>query len=106
MATRMFLCLLFIAFTNSTSRFDLILDNVGGDTERWALNLLKPWCGAKFVTLITPFLQNIDSLGIADGMMQSAATGATKMLKVIAPPPPPPPTPCSEGHIVSRRELT
>uniref|UniRef100_A0AAQ4PKW5 NAD(P)H oxidoreductase RTN4IP1, mitochondrial n=1 Tax=Gasterosteus aculeatus aculeatus TaxID=481459 RepID=A0AAQ4PKW5_GASAC len=66
---------------SSLEKFDLILDNVGGDTERWALNLLKPWCGAKFVTLITPFLQNIDSLGIADGMMQSAATGATKMLK-------------------------
>lgn len=67
----------------STSRFDLILDNVGGDTERWALNLLKPWSGAKYVTLVTPFLQNTDRLGIADGMMQTAATVATKALKVI-----------------------
>ncbi|KAM8914626.1 NAD(P)H oxidoreductase RTN4IP1, mitochondrial isoform 2-T2 [Spinachia spinachia] len=65
----------------SLEKFNLILDNVGGDTERWAFNLLKPWCGAKFVTLITPFLQNINSLGIADGMMQSAATVATKTLK-------------------------
>ena len=66
-----------------TSRFDLILDNIGGDTERWALNLLKPWSGAKYVTLITSFLQNTDRLGIADGMMQTAATMATKALKVI-----------------------
>ncbi|XP_037341672.1 reticulon-4-interacting protein 1 homolog, mitochondrial [Pungitius pungitius] len=66
---------------SSLEKFDLILDNVGGDTERWGLNLLKPWCGAKFVTLITPFLQNIESLGIADGMMQSAATVGTKTLK-------------------------
>lgn len=64
------------------SRFDLILDNVGGDTERWALNLLKPWSGAKYVTLVTPFLQNTDTLGIADGMMQTAATMATKAIKV------------------------
>ncbi|XP_070835254.1 reticulon-4-interacting protein 1 homolog, mitochondrial isoform X1 [Chaetodon trifascialis] len=62
-------------------KFDLILDNVGGDTEHWALNLLKPWCGAKYVTLVTPFLKNTDRLGIADGMMQSAATMATKALK-------------------------
>uniref|UniRef100_A0A1A7W868 NAD(P)H oxidoreductase RTN4IP1, mitochondrial n=2 Tax=Iconisemion striatum TaxID=60296 RepID=A0A1A7W868_9TELE len=62
-------------------KFDLILDNVGGDTERWALGLLKPWTGAKYVTLVTPFLQNTDRLGIADGMMQTAATVATKAIK-------------------------
>ncbi|XP_010766345.1 NAD(P)H oxidoreductase RTN4IP1, mitochondrial isoform X1 [Notothenia coriiceps] len=62
-------------------KFDLILDNVGGETERWALTLLKPWSGAKYVTLVTPFLQNTDLLGIADGMMQTAATVATKALK-------------------------
>lgn len=73
-----------VVFTNpSTSRFDLILDNVGGDAERWALNLLKPWSGAKYVTLVTPFLQNTDRLGIADGMMQTAVTVASKALKVI-----------------------
>ncbi|XP_022050555.1 reticulon-4-interacting protein 1 homolog, mitochondrial [Acanthochromis polyacanthus] len=62
-------------------KFDLILDNIGGDTERWALSLLKPWSGSKYVTLVTPFLQNTDSLGVADGMMQTAATVATKALK-------------------------
>nr|XP_046269991.1 reticulon-4-interacting protein 1 homolog, mitochondrial [Scatophagus argus]XP_046269992.1 reticulon-4-interacting protein 1 homolog, mitochondrial [Scatophagus argus]XP_046269993.1 reticulon-4-interacting protein 1 homolog, mitochondrial [Scatophagus argus] len=66
---------------STLEKFDLILDNVGGDTERWALNLLKPWSGAKYVTLVTPFLQNTDRLGIADGMMQTAATVATKALK-------------------------
>uniref|UniRef100_A0A4W6C019 Reticulon 4 interacting protein 1 n=1 Tax=Lates calcarifer TaxID=8187 RepID=A0A4W6C019_LATCA len=66
---------------SALEKFDLILDNVGGDTERWALNLLKPWSGAKYVTLVTPFLQNTDRLGIADGMMQTAATVATKALK-------------------------
>ncbi|XP_061897770.1 reticulon-4-interacting protein 1 homolog, mitochondrial [Entelurus aequoreus] len=62
-------------------KFDLVLDNIGGDTERWALNLLKPWSGAKYVTLVTPFLQNTDTLGVADGMLQTAATMTTKALK-------------------------
>ncbi|XP_056151914.1 reticulon-4-interacting protein 1 homolog, mitochondrial [Lampris incognitus] len=66
---------------SALKKFDLILDNVGGDTERWALGLLKPWSGAKYVTLVTPFLQNTDMLGIADGMLQTGATMATKALK-------------------------
>ncbi|KAA0711164.1 Reticulon-4-interacting protein 1 -like protein, mitochondrial [Triplophysa tibetana] len=61
--------------------FDLILDNIGGDTEKWALDLLKPWNGAKYVTLVTPFLQNTDRLGLADGMMQTGVTVACKVLK-------------------------
>ncbi|KAL7873799.1 hypothetical protein AOLI_G00128700 [Acnodon oligacanthus] len=64
-------------------KFDVILDNVGGETEHWALSLLKPWCGAKYVTLVTPFLRNTDQLGLADGMMQTAVTVATKALKHI-----------------------
>uniref|UniRef100_A0A3Q4GLY6 Reticulon 4 interacting protein 1 n=1 Tax=Neolamprologus brichardi TaxID=32507 RepID=A0A3Q4GLY6_NEOBR len=67
---------------SALEKFDLILDNVGGDTESWALKLLKPWSGAKYVTLVTPFMQNTDRLGVADGMMQSAATAASKALKV------------------------
>ncbi|XP_008397858.1 NAD(P)H oxidoreductase RTN4IP1, mitochondrial [Poecilia reticulata] len=62
-------------------KFDLVLDNIGGDTERWALGLLKPWTGAKYVTLVTPFLLNTDRLGVADGMLQTAATIATKAIK-------------------------
>ncbi|XP_051503239.1 reticulon-4-interacting protein 1 homolog, mitochondrial-like [Myxocyprinus asiaticus] len=62
-------------------KFDLILDNIGGETEKWALGLLKPWNGAKYVTLVTPFLHNTDLLGLADGMMQSGVTIAKKVLK-------------------------
>ncbi|KAM4540881.1 NAD(P)H oxidoreductase RTN4IP1, mitochondrial isoform 2-T2 [Fundulus diaphanus] len=66
---------------SALEKFDLVLDNIGGDTERWALSLLKPWTGAKYITLVTPFLLNTDRLGIADGMMQTAATVATKAIK-------------------------
>ncbi|KAM4625203.1 NAD(P)H oxidoreductase RTN4IP1, mitochondrial [Polymixia lowei] len=69
------------AALGALEKFDLILDNVGGDTERWALGLLKPWSGAKYITLVTPFLQNTDLLGIADGMLQNGVTAATKALK-------------------------
>nr|XP_033792749.1 reticulon-4-interacting protein 1, mitochondrial isoform X2 [Geotrypetes seraphini] len=61
--------------------FDLILDNVGGSTENWALKFLKPWSGAKYVTLITPLLLNTDRLGLADGMLQTGITMATKTMK-------------------------
>ncbi|XP_030055034.1 NAD(P)H oxidoreductase RTN4IP1, mitochondrial [Microcaecilia unicolor] len=61
--------------------FDLILDNVGGSTENWAPNFLKPWSGAKYVTLITPLLLNTDRLGIADGMLRTGVTIATKAMK-------------------------
>lgn len=64
------------------SRFDFILDNVGGSTESWALNLLKKWSGATYVTLVTPFLLNMDRLGIADGMLQTGVTVGSKTLKV------------------------
>ncbi|KAL7861473.1 hypothetical protein SRHO_G00129140 [Serrasalmus rhombeus] len=69
---------------HTLEKFDVILDNIGGETEHWALSLLKPWCGAKYVTLVTPFLRNTDQLGLADGMMQTAVTVATKALKHIA----------------------
>ncbi|KAJ8333202.1 hypothetical protein SKAU_G00420980 [Synaphobranchus kaupii] len=65
----------------SLEKFDLILDNVGGDTEEWALDFLKPWAGAKYVTLVTPFLVNTDQLGVADGMMQNGVTVTRKTLK-------------------------
>uniref|UniRef100_H3B721 NAD(P)H oxidoreductase RTN4IP1, mitochondrial n=2 Tax=Latimeria chalumnae TaxID=7897 RepID=H3B721_LATCH len=61
--------------------FDFVLDNVGGDTEKWALNFLKMWSGAKYVTLVTPFLLNTDRLGVADGMFQTGITIGSKALK-------------------------
>ncbi|XP_054969972.1 reticulon-4-interacting protein 1, mitochondrial isoform X4 [Pan paniscus] len=61
--------------------FDFILDNVGGSTETWAPDFLKKWSGATYVTLVTPFLLNMDRLGIADGMLQTGVTVGSKALK-------------------------
>ncbi|XP_078068538.1 NAD(P)H oxidoreductase RTN4IP1, mitochondrial isoform X1 [Mustelus asterias] len=61
--------------------FDFILDNVGGRNEAWALNLLKPWSGATYVTLVTPFMINADSLGVASGIVKSGITLGSKVLK-------------------------
>ncbi|OXB67967.1 hypothetical protein ASZ78_006603 [Callipepla squamata] len=61
--------------------FDFILDNVGGSTEKWALDLLKKWSGATYVTLVTPFLINVDRLGVADGMLQTGVTIGSKTIK-------------------------
>ncbi|POI31877.1 hypothetical protein CIB84_004372 [Bambusicola thoracicus] len=61
--------------------FDFILDNVGGSTEKWALDLLKKWSGATYVTLVTPFLINMDRLGVADGMLQTGVTIGSKTVK-------------------------
>ncbi|XP_040553616.1 reticulon-4-interacting protein 1, mitochondrial isoform X3 [Gallus gallus] len=61
--------------------FDFILDNVGGSTEKWALDLLKKWSGATYVTLVTPFLINVDRLGVADGMLQTGVTIGSKTVK-------------------------
>ncbi|XP_062480756.1 reticulon-4-interacting protein 1, mitochondrial [Pezoporus occidentalis] len=61
--------------------FDFILDSVGGSTEKWALDLLKKWSGATYVTLVTPFLINMDRLGVADGMLQTGFTVGSKTVK-------------------------
>ncbi|XP_061603099.1 reticulon-4-interacting protein 1 homolog, mitochondrial-like [Cololabis saira] len=55
-------------------KFDVILDTVGGDTEEWAMHLLKPWSGAKYVTLVSPFLLNTDSMGLFDGTCNAGLT--------------------------------
>ncbi|KAG8582371.1 hypothetical protein GDO81_008028 [Engystomops pustulosus] len=62
-------------------QFDVILDNIGGTNEALALQFLKPWSGATYVTLVTPFLYNNDQLGIADGMMRTGVTLASKVFK-------------------------
>lgn len=63
-------------------RFDVILDNVGGDSEQWALGLLKSWSGAKYVTLVTPFLLNIDSMGLLEGAVHSGLNLHQKAITV------------------------
>lgn len=65
-----------------TVRFDVILDNVGGDTEEWAMGLLKPWSGAKYVTLVSPLLLNTDSMGLLDGTLRAGLTLHNKAFQV------------------------
>ncbi|XP_040920918.1 reticulon-4-interacting protein 1 homolog, mitochondrial-like [Toxotes jaculatrix] len=64
-------------------KFDLILDSVGGDTEQWAVDLLKPWSGAKYITLVTPLLLNTDSMGLLDGTIHAGFTLQTKAIQNI-----------------------
>ncbi|XP_061843334.1 reticulon-4-interacting protein 1 homolog, mitochondrial-like [Nerophis lumbriciformis] len=62
-------------------RFDLVLDGVGGCTEEWMVGLLKPWSGAKYVTLVTPLLNQTDSLGLLDGLVHAGSSLHTKALE-------------------------
>lgn len=59
-----------------------MLDNVGGTSEELTIPYLKPWSGASYCTLVTPFLYNNDRLGIADGMMRTGVTLGSKVIKV------------------------
>lgn len=60
----------------------MILDGVGGETEQWAMGLLKPWSGAKYVTLVTPLMLNTDSLGLLHGALNSGFTLQSTALQV------------------------
>ncbi|KAI4801749.1 hypothetical protein KUCAC02_019624 [Chaenocephalus aceratus] len=64
-------------------KFDVVLDNVGGETEQLALGLLKPWSGAKYVTLVTPLLPNTDSMGLLNGMCQAGSSLQSKAVQNI-----------------------
>lgn len=64
-------------------RFDVILDNVGGDTEQWALGLLKPWSGAKYVTLVTPLLSSTDNMGLFSGVITAGCNLHNKALQSV-----------------------
>lgn len=71
-----------LIFLSFASRFDVVLDNVGGDTEQQVMGLLKPWSGAKYVTLVTPLLFNTDSMGLLDGMFHAGFTLQSKAIQV------------------------
>lgn len=60
----------------------MIIDCVGGDTELWAMGLLKPWAGAKYVTLVTPLLHNTDSMGLLDGTFNAVFNLQSKAIQV------------------------
>uniref|UniRef100_A0A8C4NPB0 NAD(P)H oxidoreductase RTN4IP1, mitochondrial n=1 Tax=Dicentrarchus labrax TaxID=13489 RepID=A0A8C4NPB0_DICLA len=62
-------------------KFDVILDSVGGETEQWAMTMLKPWSGAKYVTLVTPLLLNTDSMGLLDGAFHAGFTLQSKAIQ-------------------------
>ncbi|XP_059213011.1 reticulon-4-interacting protein 1 homolog, mitochondrial-like [Centropristis striata] len=64
-------------------KFDVVLDSVGGETEQWAMELLKPWSGAKYVTLVTPLLSSTDSMGLLDGVFQAGSTLHNKAIQNI-----------------------
>ncbi|CAK6961820.1 reticulon-4-interacting protein 1 homolog%2C mitochondrial-like [Scomber scombrus] len=64
-------------------KFDVIIDCVGGDTELWAMGLLKPWAGAKYVTLVTPLLHNTDSMGLLDGTFNAVCNLQSKAIQNI-----------------------
>lgn len=66
------------------SRFDVVLDGVGGETEQWAMGLLKPWSGAKYVTLVTPLLHNTDSMGLLNGTFQAGLSLQSTAFQVIS----------------------
>ncbi|KAM9339014.1 reticulon-4-interacting protein 1 homolog, mitochondrial-like [Symphorus nematophorus] len=62
-------------------KFDVILDSVGGETEQLAMGLLKPWSGAKYVTLVTPLLLNTDSMGVLEGTFNAVITLKSKLIQ-------------------------
>ncbi|XP_030200521.1 reticulon-4-interacting protein 1 homolog, mitochondrial isoform X3 [Gadus morhua] len=66
----------------ATEKYDVVLDNVGGvDTERWALGLLRPWSGAKYVTLVSPLLHSTDAAGLVEGLGRSGCSLHSKALQ-------------------------
>lgn len=65
----------------AVDRFDVILDNVGGETEQWALALLKSWSGSKFVTLVSSLLSSTDHSGLLSGGLQAGCTLHNKAMQ-------------------------
>lgn len=51
-------------------RFDLVINAAGTDDLDY-LDALRPWMGSSFVTLSPPLLRNIDSDGMALGLLKS-----------------------------------
>ncbi|GFT29905.1 reticulon-4-interacting protein 1, mitochondrial [Nephila pilipes] len=53
-------------------RFDVILDNVGGEYPDLTINLLKKWQNSRYITVVSPLLKNSDDRGIVLGTLMSA----------------------------------
>lgn len=56
-------------FHVSSPRFDLVVNAAGTDDLDY-LDALRPWMGSSFVTLSPPLLRNIDSDGMALGLLK------------------------------------
>lgn len=63
-------------------RFDFVLDAVGGSTADDSFSLLKKWTNAKLVTIVTPLLRNVDSMGFVPGAAQSVFALGSNVLRV------------------------
>lgn len=59
------------------------MDGVGGETECWATGLLKPWSGAKYVTLVTPLLHSTDTMGMLQGALHAGLALQQTAVQVI-----------------------
>uniref|UniRef100_A0A672IJW0 NAD(P)H oxidoreductase RTN4IP1, mitochondrial n=1 Tax=Salarias fasciatus TaxID=181472 RepID=A0A672IJW0_SALFA len=64
-------------------KFDVVLDNVGGESEESVMGLLKTWSGAKYVTLVSPLLLSTDSMGLLDGAVHAGFTLHSKAVQNI-----------------------
>ncbi|GFQ93190.1 reticulon-4-interacting protein 1, mitochondrial [Trichonephila clavata] len=54
------------------NKFDVILDNVGGEYPDLTINLLKKWQNSRYITTVSPLLKNADDRGIVIGTLTSA----------------------------------
>jgi len=64
--------------------FDLIYDAVGNkDIADNAASLLRPFTGATYVSIVIPFLSNVDANGVVFGLTKSACQLSTSVAKVI-----------------------
>ncbi|BES92923.1 Alcohol dehydrogenase GroES-like domain [Nesidiocoris tenuis] len=62
-------------------KFDIILDASGVASPNMYLNYLREWKNAKFITLRSPLLSNVDKLGLVGGMAQNALDLALANIK-------------------------
>lgn len=60
---------------------DVVLDPLGGEMPSFSLDMLKSWSGAKYITLVSPLMSNMDKLGLVGGLMKSAADFNCNVIK-------------------------
>ncbi|XP_035825343.1 reticulon-4-interacting protein 1 homolog, mitochondrial isoform X2 [Aplysia californica] len=68
------------------SKFDLILDTIGGESTSRAASLLGSWKNSKLVTIVSPILKNSDNLGVLPGLVKTALNAGVDTLMWSAMP--------------------